>query len=155
MGSMQDAIRAAMEQDTTPPPRVKAIPTARDFMATQLVKFGPDQSVREVMRSLLKHRISGGPVVDEHGRLLGTISEGDCLKVLTCGIYDGDPVDVGRPVRELMAPVGHTIEPSTDIYAIAHILVDATLRRVPVVEAGRVVGQVSRRDILRAIQTMS
>ncbi|MFO7303191.1 MAG: CBS domain-containing protein [Acidobacteriota bacterium] len=150
METMKDAIRAGMEVDA-PPPKKKGVPTAADVMTTDLVLFRPDQTIREAIDLLLRHRISGGPVVDDQRRLLGTLSEGDCMRALASGSYDGDPTEEERRVRDLMNCHAPTITPDTDIFAIAQTFVQNEVRRLPVVDGGRVVGQVSRRDVLRAI----
>ena len=51
-----------------------------DYMTTDLITFRPDQSIEDVVQSLIKYRISGGPVVNENNELVGIISEGDCFK---------------------------------------------------------------------------
>jgi CBS domain-containing protein len=148
MDSLNNAIRAAIRPST--PPRATKLPCAREIMATDLVVFRPEQPIREVIRMLLKRRISGGPVVSEEGKLVGMISEADCLRPLASGAYDGAPVEAGGKVKDLMNPVSNTIDPAMDIYAIAQVLVNSTTRRLPVLEDGKVIGQVSRRDVLRA-----
>ncbi|MGB6269113.1 MAG: CBS domain-containing protein, partial [Olleya sp.] len=58
-----------------------------DFMTKDLITFRPEQSVEDVIDSLIKHRISGGPVVNEKNELLGIISEGDCIKQISDSRY--------------------------------------------------------------------
>jgi CBS domain-containing protein len=149
---MKEAIRAGMEPK--PEPRSVKLPTAREIMATDLVVFGPDQPLGMVIRTLLGRRISGAPVVGGHGELLGVISEADCLRALASGAYEAEPFESGRRVGDLMSREPVTIDPSLDIYAIAQTFLNHSLRRLPVVEQGKVVGQVSRRDILRAIDDL-
>jgi CBS domain-containing protein len=150
MESMKDAIRAGMEA-STPVNRKKPVPTAADIMTRDLVTFGPDEQIRTAIDQLLRYRISGAPVVGEGRRLLGTLSEGDCLRAISAGSYDGEPVKGEQLVRDLMNPAPLTITPSTDIYAITQTFVKNDVRRLPVVDDGRVVGQVSRRDVLKVI----
>lgn len=123
-------------------------------MATDLVSFRPEQTVKEAMELLLKYSISGGPVLNSERSLVGVLSELDCLRVIASSAFDGHAPDGQRKVSELMSTNTTTVEPSTDLYALAHLFLDQRLRRLPVVQQGRVVGQVSRRDLLRAIMPM-
>lgn len=153
METMKNAIRAGMEADAAPP-RKKPMATAADIMTRDLVVFSPDQPVRAAIDLLIRHRISGGPVVDQDRRFLGTLSEGDCLKSLATGSYDGEPTEAERLVCDLMNREPPTVTPSTDIYAITQAFVTNEVRRLPVLDNGRVVGQVSRRDVLKVICRM-
>jgi CBS domain-containing protein len=150
METMKDAIRAGMEA-STPANRQKPVATAADIMTRDLITFRPDEQIRTAIDQLLRYRISGAPVVGEGRRLLGTLSEGDCLRAISACSYDGEPVKGEQLVRDLMNAMPLTITPSTDIYAITQTFVKNDVRRLPVVDDGRVVGQVSRRDVLKVI----
>ena len=126
------------------------IPTARDIMTRRLVTLRPGLRAVEAAGILLKHNISGAPVVDDDGNLLGLLSEHDCLQAVAAAEYDFDRHDVVVTVEEMMTTTPHTIPPEMDLFAIAHEFVNLRVRRFPVVEAGRLIGQVSRRDALRA-----
>lgn len=152
MDSLSDGIRAAKRLSV--PPSATGVPIAKDVMATDVVHFRPEQTVKDAIATLLKYRISGGPVVDARLQLLGVISELDCLRVLASSSYDGEPPNGQRTVGELMSTKTTTVEPTTDLYAIAHLFLDQRVRRLPVLQNGRVVGQVSRRDVLRAMVPM-
>jgi len=153
METLSDSIQAAMRPSGFPP--AHPTPKARDIMVSDgLVTFRPDQRLAQVIRTMLRRRISGAPVVDGGMRLLGVISEFDCMRVVAAGAYDGDPVDGDRAVGDLMSVPVTTIEPDLDLYGIAHVFMTRRHRRLPVVTNGRVVGQVSRRDVLRAIDKM-
>lgn len=149
METMNNAIRAGME--TSIPPRRQPVMTAVDIMTRNLVTFRPDENIRTAIDALLRRGISGAPVVDEQRRLLGTLSEGDCLRAVSAGSYDGEPVAAEHLVGALMNRTPPTITPSTDIYSITQAFVKSDVRRLPVVDDGVVVGQVSRRDVLKAI----
>ena len=64
----------------------------RDIMTSNIVTFTEEQSIHDVMEALIKHRISGGPVVNEKGQLIGIISEGDCMKEISDSRYFNMPI---------------------------------------------------------------
>ena len=66
--------------------------TVSDIMSSQLVLFTPEQSIHDVMQAFVKHRISGGPVVDNKGILIGVISEADCMKEISDSRYFNMPI---------------------------------------------------------------
>lgn len=129
--------------------------TARDIMATSLVTVSQDAGIFEAIRLLLAKRISGAPVVDETGRMVGVLSELDCLRVLSSDEFYADQQEEAGIVKHFMTGAGKTIPPDLGLYAIAHYFLTTPIRRLPVVENGRLIGQVSRRDVLRGIQRMS
>ena len=123
-------------------------PLARDHMATKLHTLAPRMNIREAIPLLLDNAISGAPVVDpKTDTLVGVLSELDCLKLLTTGndIPDGH-------VEDYMSRDVQTITPDMDVYWVAGKFLGCQFRRFPVVENGKLVGQISRRDVLRAIQ---
>ncbi len=123
-------------------------------MTSKLVTFRPDQTALEAMRSLLKHRISGGPVVEKQRRLVGMFSEIDCLNALASGAYDAEPLQRNRPVGELMTRNCVVIDPTVEVYGMIQLFETHSIRRLPVVEKGVLIGQVSRRDILRELERL-
>ena len=129
--------------------------TARDLMATNLLSFRPDQTILEVIGLLLKQEISGGPVVDAHGMLIGELSERDCLKMLASEDFYLMPEEESARVADCMTAGGRTIPPDLGIYAMAHYFLTSPIRRLPVVLHGKLLGQVSRRDVLRGMEEMS
>ena len=97
---------------------------------------------------LLEHRVTGAPVVDGAGHLVGMLSEKDCLHLVATG------ADANRPrgtVAEFMSTALTTISPDTDVYYAAGLFLQSSFRRLPVVEAGKLVGAITRFDILRVI----
>lgn len=124
----------------------------RDYMSGRLVTFSPQTDVLDAMRELVHHKISGAPVIDDHGHLVGMLSEFDCLKVVLAAGYHGDP---GGPVSELMAPGVKTVDADMSIVDLAQLFQESRLRRYPVLKDNRVVGQISRRDVLRALLELS
>ena len=121
---------------------------ARDFMATKLVTLKADMPALDGIGLLLKHRISGAPVVDEGGRILGVFSEKFSMEVLLGLAYDELPA---APVEAFMnTDHGRRIDGSEPLLEIAQRFLDTVYRRLPVVRDDRPVGQVSRRDVLNA-----
>lgn len=124
----------------------------RDYMAANLVSFSPDTDIFTAVHALVKNRISGAPVLDEHGNLLGVLSERDCVKVaLDAGYYS----EAGGKVIEYMTKDVRTIDSDMSILELAELFLKDTYRRYPVVEDNRLVGQVSIRDVLRALEVIS
>jgi len=126
------------------------VPTASDIMIRKLVTLRPETAISEATALLLKHKISGAPVTDADGRLLGLLSEFDCLRALASSEYNLDAHDDLVMVGDLMTESMHTIGPDLDLFAIAHEFVTLRVRRLPVVDGAVLLGQVSRRDVLRA-----
>lgn len=120
---------------------------ARDLMVSRLITLDPDMDVFEAIDVLLKNRISGAPVVDRDGNYLGVFSERCSISLLLSAAYDGAPTSTIRPFVDATA---ETISPETDLLTIAQTFLSTTSRRLPVLENGRLVGQVSRRDLLKA-----
>ncbi len=131
------------------------IPTARELMSTSLLTFRSQQPILAAMQALLKSGVSGGPVVDEDGRLVGVLSELDCLRMLASDEFYLEQQEEGGLVEHHMTSGGRTIPADLGIYAIAHYFLTSPIRRLPVVEDGELVGQVSRRDVLRGMEEMS
>ena len=127
--------------------------TVSDVMTTQLVLFTPKQSIHEVMQSFIKYRISGGPVVDHKGILIGVISEADCMKEISDSRYFNMPI-LDKSVGHFMTEKVDTIESNMSIFDAAAKFSKASRRRYPVLEKGRLVGQVSRKDIVIAAINM-
>lgn len=119
------------------------------YMTTKLVTFKPDQSVLEVMELLIKNKISGGPVVSDTNKLLGIISEGDCMKQIAESGYYNLPMNQVK-VEDHMVKNVDTINAGMSIFEVASLFYTSKRKRFPVLENGELVGQISRRDILKA-----
>jgi len=121
---------------------------ASDFMVKRLVTVPPEMDVLDAVRMLLKYSVSGAPVVDRDGRYLGVFSEKCAMNVILDAAYDQLPTN---EVRAFMDTEAQTIGPDTDLLAIAQVFLLTNYRRLPVVdEERRLLGQVSRRDVMRA-----
>ena len=124
------------------------LPKVDDYMAKDLYTFSPSDNIHRAAKTLMSKHISGAPVVDEAGSLVGVLSKKDCLKVVYVASYHQD---WGGRVDEYMSREVRTIESGMDIIAAADLFVESSYRRFPVLENGRMVGQISRQDILRAL----
>jgi CBS domain-containing protein len=128
--------------------------TVDQYMTKKLVTFKPDQSIREVMDILVKHNISGGPVVNDQGGLIGMISEGDCLNQVVKSKYHNMPQD-NESVGLHMKTEVVTIHPDADIFEAAQQFLARKIRRFPVVKDGKLLGQISQKDVLKAAMKLS
>ncbi len=133
-----------MEQKATP-----MVFRVEDFMTKDVVVAHPEMEAYDAILLLLKHNISGMPVVDDRGEVVGIISERDCLKTLVNAQYHELPTAF---VKDLMSTEPRTITPHTEIMEVAEVFLESGFRRLPVLDEGRMVGLVSRRDVLRVIK---
>jgi CBS domain-containing protein len=122
----------------------------QDYMATGLVTFHPETDLFEAINSLLRYKISGAPVTNGQGELVGLISEVDCLKAILTLTYHEE--EVGGSVADCMTKNVETINYDANIIEVANIFIDKGRRRLPVTRDGKLVGQISRSDILRAVE---
>ena len=119
-----------------------------DYMSRRVITLSPDQGVHDAILILLENKISGAPVVDGSGKLMGMFSESDCLKGALQASYHS--TEIGS-VSEYMTLDLQTVSGDTSILDAAEIFLADHRRRLPVVDDGKLVGQISRRDLLRAI----
>ena len=130
------------------------VPTASDVMARKLVTFQPETNIFEAIRTLISRQISGAPVVGPSGELLGTLAEIDCLGLLASDEFWADDHSAAT-VADFMKTGIESVGPLTDIYALAQYFRSTPVRRLPVLADGQLLGQVSRRDVLRGIEAMA
>lgn len=124
----------------------------RDYMATGLITFSPDTELFEAINTLLEYKISGAPVVQD-GVLVGLISEVDCLRAILALTYHEE--ELGGQVKDCMTTEVETVPSDATIIEVAKTFIDKGRRRLPVVEGNKLVGQISRRDILRAVEAFA
>jgi len=125
--------------------------TVGSYMTVDPVVLPPRMSVHEARRILVQHGISGGPVVDERERLVGILTERDIIGAVFRASYFQDP---GSCVADCMTKEVETLEVYEDIEVAAQRFLTSPLRRFPVVDRNRLVGLLSRRDVLRAIEDL-
>ncbi len=124
----------------------------RDYMAGQLITFKPETEIMDAIHELVHHRVAGAPVVDDKGDLVGMLSELDCMKVaLNAGYYG----DWGGPVSDYMTTAVESVDAEMNIVDLAQKFLDSGYRRFPVLRNNRLVGQISRRDALRALSELA
>jgi CBS domain-containing protein len=140
-----------------------------EIMTTSVVTVQPDVSVEDAVRLMLERRISGLPVVDRDGRLTGILTEGDLLRRAELGTEHRRPRWIafllgsgtladeyththGRTVAELMTIDVETAQEDAPLEAVVDRMVARHIKRLPVISGGKVVGIVSRSDLLRALR---
>jgi CBS domain-containing protein len=125
------------------------------YMATDLITFTPDTEIFKAIDSMIENQISGAPVLNEKKELVGMISEKDCITVIIDSVYHNQPISKSK-VSKYMTTNLKTVSVEADILDVANEFLKKNYKRFPVVDdKGRLVGQVSRRDILRAVKAMN
>ena len=124
-----------------------------DYMTKKLVTFKPTDSLDHVINELIKYKISGGPVVNDKNELIGIISETDCIKHISESKYYNLPSDSDNTVAKKMIAEVDTINKNMDIFDAASKFIKSKRRRFPVVENGKLIGQISQKDVLKAAMT--
>ncbi len=125
------------------------LPIVRDYMDTVVQTLSPETEILDAVDFLLEKHVTGAPVVDEENRVVGILTEKDCLHLLAAG-SDAD-IPQGT-VADFMTTEVQTIPPNMNVYFCAGLFLNTTVRRFPIVEDGKLVGAITRFDILRAIQ---
>lgn len=116
-----------------------------------MITFRPDQSIYEAIAIIVDNKISGAPVLDEGRHLVGNLSEKDCLRIIVDMAYHNLPVQ-DRKVSDYMSTNVLSFKPTTTVVEAALEFLSSPIRRYAVVKNGMLIGQVSRREILRASQ---
>ncbi len=125
-----------------------------DYMTKKLVTFTTDQSILEVMELFTKYNISGGPVMDDNGFLVGIISEADCMKQISESRYFNMPI-LEKSVENYMSKNVETIPHDMTIFDAAGVFDKHNRRRLPVMKDGLLIGQISRKDVVVAALKLS
>jgi CBS domain-containing protein len=123
--------------------------TAASIMTEELVTVRPEASIKEAIEVLLRERISGLPVVDGDGRMVGVITEFAMLAM----VYDREVQN--QPVARHMTSEVITVDADDPISRVADLCIVHRVRRLPVMRDGRLVGLIARRDVLQALYQAS
>lgn len=124
--------------------------TVREYMTPNPVVFKPETDIFEAIRKLMAHKITGAPVVDGQGRILGLFSELDCMKVVARAAYFEE---MPGSVQDSMTTDLEEVVGNTSIVELADIFARSSLRQLPVIDDGKLVGVISRVDVLKALVT--
>lgn len=120
----------------------------KDHMTRNTVTLSPDMEIRQASRLLIDMNISGAPVLDEHGRLVGVLTERDLIKGAVQADYHGT---LGGIVEDHMSNDPQSVSPEQSILTLADMFINGRYHRYPVIDNGRLVGVISRRDVMRAM----
>lgn len=122
----------------------------KDYMVANKCTFTPDMDILRAIHKMLNFHISGAPVLDNHGNMVGFLSEKDCIRIALDSSYQQDGA-AGR-VSEFMSHNVVTVDVETPIIDVAEQFLKCSYRRFPVVMDNRLVGTIARQNILRALE---
>ena len=120
----------------------------RDYMSDELITLDADTDILHAAHTLITNQISGAPVVDAEGRLQGILTERDVLAAAVQAYYHGTR---GGLVRKYMVKDPQTVGPDDSLMDVARLFIDRRFHRYPVVEDGRLIGVISRSDLMQAL----
>lgn len=127
------------------------IPTAREIMRRQVHTVSEDADLETAIRVLLKKGHSGAPVLDEEGRLVGVLSEHDCVSALALAAAERWPTG---HVSDYMTREVESVSPEEDVFRLAARFSEGRHRRLLVIEEERLVGLITRSDLLRTLESL-
>lgn len=142
-----------------------------EIMTRRVVSVGPDDTILQAVHLMLKHHVSGLPVVDDEGKLVGIVTEGDFLRRSETGterkrwrwldVFLGHADAAksyvhshGLKIREVMTGNVVTVGPRDPLDKVVHVMESHNIKRVPVVSRGKMVGIVSRANLMRALASL-
>ncbi len=120
----------------------------RDYMADKLITLDFEMDILQAAHTLIKNQISGAPVIDNTGRLIGILTERDLMELAVQAYYHGT---LGGVVKDHMAVDPQTVGPDDSLLDVAQSFIKGRFHRFPVVDNGRLVGIISRGDVMRAL----
>jgi CBS domain-containing protein len=112
---------------------------AKDIMTRDVITVGPTMKIKSLAMTLIKNQISGAPVADKNGKIIGVVSESDIV------------AKKGKDVKSIMSKKVISVGEATPVEQIAQMMTPHHIKRLPVMDDGRVIGIVSRADIVSAI----
>jgi predicted transcriptional regulator len=122
----------------------------KDYMNGTKITFTPDMDVLRAIHQLIEFKISGAPVIDHHGNLIGFLSEKDCMQVALNTAYQDE---AAGKVAEFMHKGCSTVDVETSIIEVAEIFLQTAYKCMPVLKDNRLVGSITRQNILKALET--
>ena len=132
---------------------MKKQPTVKEIMQKVFLKFEPETPLKNAVNILGRKRLFGACVVDQDDRVLGVLSEKECLKLYTQAFKENNPEHIeNKTVFDILRPEFKTVSGEMNLFDVAQIFLQNEFRRMPVVDEGKLIGQITRRDIVRAIQ---
>jgi len=126
-----------------------ALPVVRDYMDKVVPTLSPETDILEAVDFLLAKHVTGAPVLDAAGNVIGILTEKDCLRLLSTGMDSDKPRGT---VRDYMTTEVVSVPSHMNVYFLAGMFLKANYRRLPVIDGGKLVGAITRFDILRVIQ---
>ena len=132
---------------------MRPLPVVAEIMDAEFVKLDADTSIRDAVEILWRKRLFGACVVDKKGKLVGIMAEKECLRIYYQAFEANNPRLLEEKTVADIVPADFKTVPSTmGLFDVAQILLGNEFRRLPVVDNGVLVGQVTRRDLVRAIR---
>ncbi|TNF76538.1 MAG: CBS domain-containing protein [Acidobacteria bacterium] len=128
------------------------IPTAQNLMEDVELVFSPGMDLLDAIDKLARHKASAAPVVDESQHLLGMLTEKDCIRILSGSAFYRPR---GGNVEDFMSVVRVAIEPEMDLFRVSELFLDNNFPMLPVVDEGKLVGCITRQDMLRGIMELT
>src|SRR6516165_6770503 len=133
----------------------------RDVMTANVISVPAQATILEAARTMLRNRVSGLPVVDGQGQLVGMVTEGDFLRRSEIGTERRRPkwlefvLGAGRKVEDVMTrdPIG--VREDDDLETVVELMERRRVKRFPVLRAGKIVGIVSRANLMRALVSLA
>jgi predicted transcriptional regulator len=125
-------------------------PHVRDYMDKKFTTLDPEMNIYDAIQIFLDNGITGAAVIDKKENLVGILSEKDCLHTIVHGAYSSVPG--GGKVKDFMTKDVVTIHPDLDVFTVADQFLNCHFRRLLVMEDKKLVGQITRRDLLRIIK---
>lgn len=129
-----------------------ALPALRDWMTPSPFTLSPEQDLFSAIELLLRHELAAAPVVDDGDKLLGMLTEKDCLRVVSNLVYGEDLLEGGK-VGDSQSAIRMVCEPTMDIFRAVEMFLATNFPILPVVEQGRLCGLISRLRMLQGIQS--
>lgn len=124
-------------------------PLVRDIMAETKFSVKSDAAVYDALDMLIAKKVSGIPVIDDGDKLIGFLTEKDCLR-LQANAHQYNMT--GRTVRDIMSSITETLQPSNDLLSAATVFLRCNFSTLPVMDGEHLVGSVTRKSVIYAVQ---